>query len=60
MTQPTPECQTDDVTPSYEPEWDDDGDPDDDFLAHECGMMANGQCTKAGSEECDWECPRSR
>lgn len=22
----------------------------------DCGLMADGQCTKAGSEECDWEC----
>ena len=26
----------------------------------DCGMMPNGQCSKAGSEECDWDCPRSR
>ena len=26
----------------------------DDF---DCGMGADGQCGKAGSEECDWECP---
>lgn len=25
----------------------------------DCGLMANGQCTKAGSEECDWDCPNS-
>ena len=23
----------------------------------DCGLMPNGQCLKAGSEECDWECP---
>lgn len=22
----------------------------------DCGLMPNGQCTRAGSEECDWEC----
>lgn len=22
----------------------------------DCGMMPDGQCLKAGSEECDWEC----
>lgn len=22
----------------------------------DCGLMADGQCTKAGSEECDWDC----
>jgi hypothetical protein len=21
-------------------------------------MMPDGYCSKAGSEECDWECPR--
>ena len=30
-----------------------DGD-DDDF---DCHLMPDGQCMKAGSEECDWECP---
>ena len=33
-------------------DWDEeDGDDID------CGLMRDGQCTKAGSEECDWECP---
>ena len=26
----------------------------------DCGLMPNGQCTKAGSEECDWDCGRLR
>lgn len=26
---------------------------------NDCGMMHDGQCSKAGSEECDWECPFS-
>lgn len=25
-----------------------------------CGMDANGQCSLAGSEDCDFECPRMR
>lgn len=25
-----------------------------------CGLMSDGNCSKAGSEECDWECPFSR
>lgn len=34
------------------PDWDEeDGDYED------CGLMHDGQCLKAGSEECDWECP---
>lgn len=32
---------------------------DDYDLLDDCGMMANGQCLKAGSEECDWECGRA-
>ena len=37
--------------------------PDDDEAFDEfddCGMMPNGYCLKAGSEECDWECGRLR
>ena len=34
----------------------DDCDSFDDF--DDCGLMPNGQCMKAGSEECDWECGR--
>lgn len=26
---------------------------------YDCGLMPDGQCLKAGSEECDWECPYS-
>ena len=26
----------------------------------DCGLMPDGQCLKAGSEECDWECGRLR
>jgi len=32
-------------------------DPLDPFEAFDCGMVARGNCGKAGSEECDWECP---
>lgn len=39
--------------------WDDDEyDPDDDDCMDECGMMPDGQCVLAGSEWCDWDCPR--
>jgi hypothetical protein len=36
--------------------------PDDDFGEDEddyfdCAMGPDGYCGKAGSEECDWECP---
>ena len=34
------------------------------YPGEECGRWINGKlgryCTKAGSEECDWECPYSR
>ena len=33
---------------------DDFGDEDDGY--EDCGLMPDGQCTKAGSEECDWIC----
>jgi len=26
----------------------------------DCGMMSNGQCLYAGSEDCDFECPIMR
>jgi len=36
---------------------------DEDMAMEECGRWDNGkltqQCTKAGSEECDWICPLS-
>lgn len=28
----------------------------DDEEYDDCGLMPDGQCTKAGSEECDWIC----
>ena len=30
-----------------------------DFLENECGMMPDGYCSMAGSEDCDWRCPRA-
>ncbi len=33
---------------------------DEEFLEWHCGMMANGHCSMAGSEDCDWDCPRTR
>jgi hypothetical protein len=35
-------------------EWNDEEAWGDDF---DCGMDRYGNCGKAGSEECDWECP---
>lgn len=41
--------------------FDDDEQPDDeDAYLDECGMMADGCCTLAGTEFCDWDCPRNR
>lgn len=37
-----------------------DDDPDAEFLEFDCGMMPDGFCMLAGTEECDWECPRTR
>lgn len=37
-----------------------DDDPDDGYESGvDCGITPDGYCTKAGSEECDWECPFS-
>lgn len=35
-------------------------DEDEEFLEFECGMTADGTCMLAGTEDCDWECPRTR
>jgi hypothetical protein len=38
--------------------YDDDFDAglEDDDEYEDCGLMPDGQCSKAGSEECDWVC----
>lgn len=47
------------------PAWDDDeyGDNDGPEPGDDCGRWDNGRltryCTKAGTEECDWDCPYS-
>ena len=39
---------------------DDPPDPFEEALMN-CGLVGNtGLCTKAGSEECDWDCPFNR
>ena len=40
--------------------FDDDDRTEEDDLLDECGMMPDGYCTLAGTEHCDWDCPRSR
>lgn len=32
--------------------------PEDDW--DECGMMPDGGCMLAGTEWCDWDCPRNK
>ena len=32
---------------------------DEDEAYFDCALMPDGQCMKAGSEECDFECPLS-
>lgn len=36
----------------------DDDDDDPDAWMDDCGMMPDGTCMNAGSEWCDFECPR--
>lgn len=50
----SPEAMADPY-PDMDNEYDDDPE-DDDF---DCALMPDGQCLKAGSEECDWSCPNS-
>lgn len=42
-------------------QFDDEQDEDGYDMGEECGRWTDGRldhsCTKAGSEECDWECP---
>jgi hypothetical protein len=33
---------------------------EDEFDSFDCAMDLDGQCGKAGSEECDWMCPYQR
>jgi len=47
-------------TPVVHPDYDDDDGPDDgeDEFEFDCHLNPHdGQCGKAGSEECDWACP---
>lgn len=50
------EARRDAVRDYEDDEYEDD--PDQVFLDFECGMLADGTCMLAGSEDCDWECPR--
>jgi hypothetical protein len=36
---------------------DDDGDWDDEESDPDCGLMEDGQCMQAGTEQCDFGCP---
>lgn len=38
----------------------DDVEDDDELESFDCAMDRHGNCGKAGSEECDWECPFNR
>ena len=38
-------------------DYDDDAADEDDPDWFECGLGPDGQCSKAGSEECDFNCP---
>ena len=32
-------------------------DLDDDWIDIDCGLQRDGQCSQAGTEHCDFECP---
>lgn len=48
------DAEADSYPDFYDDEDADEGDEDGEY--EDCGLMADGQCTKAGSEECDWIC----
>lgn len=52
---PHPYDESDDGYP-----YDDEDNEDDPFENFDCHMDRHGNCGKAGSEECDWECPNGR
>lgn len=35
------------------------GNPLEECACIDCALGPDGQCAKAGSEECDWDCPNS-
>lgn len=42
-------------------DWDDEGDAEEDeFESFDCHRDRQGYCGKAGSEECEFECPFNR
>ena len=41
-------------------DWPNDKSYDEDEPWFDCGWVRGMGCTKAGSEECDWECPHRR
>lgn len=45
------------MTDDYEEYFEEDEWDEGEFF--DCGLMPDGGCSKAGSEECDWECPFS-
>lgn len=54
-----------DIVDFPEPDQDDhdfygDTEDDDEYESFDCAMDRHGNCGKAGSEECDWECPYNR
>jgi hypothetical protein len=51
----------DDERDDYEDDYNDRDDDEDDFeeALQNCGQIRGGGCMKAGSEECDFECPFS-
>ena len=51
LSQQAEEEDEDDLDGFYEDEFEE--------AMSNCGLMPNGLCMKAGSEECDWECPFS-
>ncbi len=52
MTRDFTQDEIDDSMIDPRDDFEEDGDDGDD-----CGLMPDGQCTRAGSEDCDFSCP---
>lgn len=53
-------CFEKDPTPAWAYDDDNEYDEDDYDPIEDCGMTQDGHCMLAGTEFCDWDCPRGR
>lgn len=52
--------EPEDTIPAWALDFDETDPDDEDDRMQDCGMMPDGQCMLAGTEWCDWDCPRNK